>query len=53
MNKKKNFDAIEFKRQLQKNVWKNTGAKSTDELVDYINKRSLSSSLRRTNDNSD
>jgi hypothetical protein len=50
MNKKKNFDAIEFKRQLQRNVWKNSGAKNTVELVEYINKRSLNSFLRRTND---
>jgi hypothetical protein len=49
MTKKKNFDAVEFKRQLQENVWKNSGAKNTEELIEYINKRSLNSSLRRTN----
>jgi hypothetical protein len=46
-NKNKKFDSVEFKRQLQENVWKKSGAKNTQELVDYINKRSLNSKLRK------
>ncbi|KZX16257.1 hypothetical protein [Methanobrevibacter curvatus] len=49
MTKEKDFDCVKFKRQLQDNVWKSSGAKNTKELVDYINKQSLKSSLRRSN----
>ncbi|GAA5818385.1 MAG: conserved hypothetical protein [Methanobrevibacter sp. CfCl-M3] len=42
---KKEFNAIKFKRKLQENVWKNSGAKNLDEYVDYINKRAKKSAM--------
>ena len=37
-NKSKKIDALKFKRQLQKNSWKNSGAKNLQEYIDYTNK---------------
>jgi hypothetical protein len=35
------LDCVKFKRQLQKNVWKKSGAKNLHKYVEYINKSSF------------
>jgi len=52
MNKEKEFDCVKFKRQLQDNAWKNSGAKNIDEYVRYSNKMASKSPLHRKYENS-
>jgi len=47
MNKEKQFDCVEFKNELQKNLLKNSGAKNLQEYVDYANKLAQKSSLHK------
>ena len=53
MNKEKQFDCIKFKNELQKNLLKNSGAKSLREYADYANKLALKSSLHKRIDTID
>ena len=34
----KKFDCVQFKRKLQENLWKTSGAKDFDEYCDYVEK---------------
>ena len=43
----KKIDALKFKRQLQKNSWKNSGAKNLHEYIEYANKIALKSPLKK------
>jgi hypothetical protein len=52
MSKEKEFDAIEFKRQLQDNVLKRYNVKNSREFMECINKNALKSSLHREYKNS-
>jgi hypothetical protein len=45
----KTFDAIKFKRKLQKNVRNHSKAKNSKEFMEYINKNAKKSILYRTN----
>jgi hypothetical protein len=47
MNKKKQFDCVKFKNELQKNLLKNSGARNLREYVDYVNKLAKKSPLHR------
>ena len=47
--KEKSFDAIKFKRKLQKNVWQHSKAKNSKEFMEYINKNARKSILYRAN----
>ncbi|MCL2687691.1 MAG: hypothetical protein FWE58_04075 [Methanobrevibacter sp.] len=47
MFKEKSFDAIKFKRKLQENSWKNSGAKNLSEYVRYVNRNATKSKLHR------
>jgi hypothetical protein len=49
MNKeKKNFDCVKFKYELQGKLLKDSGARNLREYVNYANKVSQKSSLRKT-----
>jgi len=47
MNKEKQFDCVDFKNELQKNLLKNSGAKNLREYVDYANKLAQKSPLHK------
>ena len=47
MNKEKQFDCINFKNELQKNLLKKSGAKSIKEYVAYANKIAEKSTLNK------
>jgi len=49
MNSEKKLDALKFKRQLQKNSWKNSGAANLHEYIEYANKIALKSLLKKKN----
>ena len=51
MIENKPFDAIKFKRKLQKNSWKKSGAKNLQEYVNYVNKSATKSKLHRKFEN--
>jgi len=51
LSKEKSFDAIKFKRQLQENSWKNSGAKDLHGYVKYVNKNATKSKLHRKFEN--
>jgi len=47
MNKEKQFDCIKFKRELQENILKKSGAKNLHEYVEYAKKVGEKSSLHK------
>ena len=47
MNKKKEFDCVQFKYELQEKTLKNSGAKNLREYVEYVNKIAQGSSLHK------
>jgi hypothetical protein len=47
MNKRKTFDCIKFKYELQEKLLKSSGAKNLREYVNYANKVSQKSSLHK------
>jgi len=44
----KEFDCVKFKRKLQENAWKKSGAKNLHEYVKYVNKNVSKSKLNTT-----
>ena len=48
ITKEKKFDCVEFKHELHRIAYKESGAKNIDEYIDYVNKEALKSSLHRT-----
>jgi hypothetical protein len=51
MNKEKQFDCVEFKNELQKNLLEKSGAQSLREYAAYANKVAEKSSLHKPNKN--
>ena len=51
ISNEKSFDAIKFKRKLQENSWKNSGANNLHEYVKYVNKNAAKSKLHRKFEN--
>jgi hypothetical protein len=49
MNKKKEFDCVQFKYELQEKTLKNSGAKNLREYAAYVNKIARESSLHNPN----
>jgi len=47
MNKEKQFDCVNFKNELQKNLLEKSGAKNLKEYVAYANKIAEASSLNK------
>ena len=47
MNKEKQFDCVNFKNELQKNLLEKSGAKSIQEYVEYVNRIAQNSSLNK------
>ncbi|GAA5818387.1 MAG: conserved hypothetical protein [Methanobrevibacter sp. CfCl-M3] len=47
--KEKDFDAIKFKRVLQENLLKRSGAKNSKEYVEYITKLASKSHVNKSN----
>ena len=47
MNKKKEFDCVQFKYELQEKTLKNSGAKNLREYAAYVNKIAQESSLHK------
>ena len=51
LSTEKSFDAIKFKRQLQENSWKNSGAEDLHGYVKYANINATKSKLHRKFEN--
>ena len=49
MNKEKQFDCVNFKYELQKNLLEKSGARNLKEYVIYVNKIAETSSLNKEN----
>jgi len=47
MNNEKKLDALKFKRQLQKNAWRNSGASNLHEYIKCANKVTLKFPLKK------
>ena len=47
MNKEKQFDCVKFKNELQNKLLKNSGAKTLQEYVNYVNETAQKSSLHK------
>jgi hypothetical protein len=47
MSEKLQIDALKLKRQCQENAWKNSGAKTLNEYVAYVNKERSKYNLKK------